>query len=55
MSGLLYADDLFLCDESEKDLRVIVGWFAEVYRTRGLKVNAGKGKVMVLNGKEGLV
>ena len=27
---------------------------SEVYRRRGLKVNAGKSKVMVLNGKEGL-
>ena len=31
-----------------------MGLFAEVYRRRGLKVNAGKSKVMVLNGKEGL-
>ena len=31
-----------------------VGWFAEVCRRRGLKVNAGKSKVMVLNGEEGL-
>ena len=35
-------------------MRVMVGWFAEVCRRRGLKVNAGKSKVMVLNGKEGL-
>ena len=32
---------------------MIVGQFTEVYR-RGLKVNAGKIKVMVLNGEEGL-
>ena len=25
LSGLLYADDLVLCDESEEDLRVIFG------------------------------
>ena len=33
---------------------MMVEWFAEVCRRRGLKVNAGKSKVMVLNGKEGL-
>ena len=32
----------------------MVGWFAEVYRRKGLKVNAGKSKLMVLNGEEGL-
>ena len=52
--GLLYADNLVLCGESEEDLRVIVGQFAEVCRSRGLKVNAGKSKGMVLNGEEGL-
>ena len=31
----------------------MVGRFAELYR-RGLKVNSGKSKVMVLNGEEGL-
>ena len=48
--GLLHADDFVLCGESEEDLRVIVGQFAEVCRRRGLNVNAGKSKVMVLNG-----
>ena len=43
--GLLYADDLVLCGESQEDLR-----FVEVCRRRGLKVN----KVMMLNGEEGL-
>ena len=28
--GLLHADDLFLCGESEEDLRVMVGRFAGV-------------------------
>ena len=51
----MYADDLVLCGESEENLRVMVGRFAEVYRRRGLKVNGGKSKVMVLNGDEGLV
>ena len=31
-----------------------MGEFAEVCRKRGLKVNAGKSKVMVLNGEEGM-
>ena len=31
-----------------------MGHFAEVSRRRGLKVNAGKTKVMVLGGEEGL-
>ena len=51
LPGLLYADDLVLCSESEEDLRVMAGWFAEVCRRRGFKVNAGKIKVMVLNGE----
>ena len=32
----------------------MVGWFAEVCRRIGLKINAGKSKVMVLNGEERL-
>ena len=35
--------------------RMMAGRFAEMYRRRGLKVNAGKSKVMVMNGEEGLV
>ena len=31
-----------------------MGRFIEVCRRRGVKVNAGKSKVMVLNGEEGL-
>ena len=31
-----------------------MGWLTEVYRKRGLKLNAGKSKVMVLNGEDGL-
>ena len=45
---------MVLYGESEEDLRVIVGWFAEVCRWTGLEVNAGKSKVMVRNGEEGL-
>ena len=51
LPDLLYAYYLVLCGESEEELRVMVGRFAEVYRRRGLKVNAGKSKVMVLNGE----
>ena len=54
LPGLLYADDLVLCGESEEDMRVMVGRFPEVCRRIGLKVNAGKSKVMVLNGVEEL-
>ena len=38
---------LTLCGELEEELRVMVGQFVEVCR-RGLKVNVGKSKVMVL-------
>ena len=51
---LLYADALVQCGKLEEDLRVMVGQFAEVCRRRGLKVNASKSKVMVLNGEERL-
>ena len=49
----MYADDLVLWGESEEDLRMMVGRFFEVCR-RELKVNAGKRRVIVLNGEEGL-
>ena len=42
-----------LCGESEEELKVMVGRFAEV-RRRGLKVNTGKSKMMVLGGEERL-
>ena len=54
LPGLLYADDLVLFGESGEDLRAMVGRFVEVCRRRGLKVNAGKSKVTVLDGEEGL-
>ena len=54
LPSLFYAEDLILCGESEEDVKVMVGWFAEVFRRKGLKINAGKSKVMVLNGEEGL-
>ena len=53
LPGLLYADDLVLCGESEEDLRAMVGQFGEVCR-KGLKVKEGTSKVMVLNGVKGL-
>ena len=40
--------------ESEEDLRAVVGRFVDMYRRRGLKVNAGMNKVMVLGGEKGL-
>ena len=42
LPGLLYANYLVLCGETEEDLRGMVGRFAEVC----------KSKVMVLNGEE---
>ena len=45
---------VWLCGESEEDLRLMVGRFVVVCRRRGLKVNAGKSKVMVLGEEEGL-
>ena len=47
----MYADDLVLCSKLEEELNAKVGQFVEVCR-RGLKVNAGKSKVRVLNGEE---
>ena len=54
MPGFLYADNLVLSGELEEHLKPMVGWFAEVCRRRGLKVNGGKSKVLVLNGEERL-
>ena len=54
LPDLLYADDLVLCDKSEEDLKTIMERFVEVCRRRVLKVNAGKSKVMVMDGEEGL-
>ena len=52
--GFLYVDDLVVWGELEKVLRAIVGFFIDACKRRGLKVNAGKNKVMVLNGVERL-
>ena len=48
----MYGDDLVLCGESEEDLRLMVGRSIKVCRKKGLKVNAGKSKVTLLNGEE---
>ena len=40
LPGLLYGDDLVLCGESAEDLKAMVGYFVEVCKRRGLKVNA---------------
>ena len=53
MPGFLNADDLVLRGEPEEGLRAMVGRFSEVCWRRGLKLNAGKSKVMVLGGEEG--
>ena len=54
MPDLLYSDDLVLCGESEESLRATVGCSVEVYRRRGLKFNADKSKVMLIDGEDGL-
>ena len=52
LPGLLYADDLILCDELEEDLTAMLGCFVEMCRRRGLKVNGGKSNMMMLGGEE---
>ena len=54
LPGLLYADDLVLCVESEEDLRAMVGLFVEVCRRSRLKFKAGKSKMMVMKVEERL-
>ena len=44
----------WFCAELVEDLRTMVRHFVEVCRRKGLKGNASKRKVMVLNGEEGL-
>ena len=46
----MYADGLVQCGELKDDLKMMV----MINRRRGLKFNANKTKVMVLNGEEGL-
>ena len=54
LPDILYADDLDFCGESEEDLKAIVGRFVDMCRRRGPKVNAGRSKVILLNGDEEL-
>ena len=42
LPGLLYADELVLCGESRGRPKGNGGMFVEVYRRRGLKVNASR-------------
>ena len=44
----------WFCVGLQENLRVMVEWFVEVCRRRGLKINAGKSKMIVLNGEEEL-
>ena len=52
LPGLLYPDNLVICGKSEEKLKPIVGHFVHVRRRRGLKVNADKSKMRVLNREE---
>ena len=54
MLGFLYVDGLVLCGQSEKDISAMMGHVVETGWRRGLKVNAGKSKVILLNGEEEL-
>ena len=50
-AGVGCVDQVFTLKQiGEKAMKKMVGCFVEVYRIRGLKVNAGKSKVMVLDG-----
>ena len=48
LPSLLYADDMVLCDELEEDLMAMLGRFVKMCIRRGLKINAGKSKMMIL-------
>ena len=52
-AGLLYADDVCLMANSEKDLKVIMEKVNECIVEYGLKVNEKKSKVVCINGKVG--
>ena len=51
----LYADDFLLCDESEEDLKIMVGRIVKVSKRSGLRVNADNSKLMVIGKEEGSV
>ncbi len=48
----MFADDIVLLAESERELQRIVDKFYNVCVRRKLKVNVGKSKVMVLRGRK---
>ena len=52
-AGLLYADDVCLMANSEKDLKVVMEKVNECVVEYGLMVNEKKSKVVVINGKVG--
>ena len=54
LPGLLDADDIILCGESEEDLKAILELFVEVCRKKGRKVNADEINVIVLGVEKGL-
>ena len=45
---------MVLCSELKEDLRVMIGYFVEIFRRRGLKVNEDYSKEIMLE-EEGLV
>ena len=45
-----HAYDLALCGETKEDLKMMAKQFVDVCRRGGLKVNADKRKLMVLEG-----
>ena len=51
MPGFLNADNL-VCDESEEDPRMLIGYIVEVCKRRSMKVNVDENKVKVLGGEE---
>ena len=52
-AGLLYADDVFLMDNSEEDMKFIMEKVNQCVVEYGLKVNERQSKVMCINGKVG--
>ena len=53
MRDHLYVDEYVLQGESNEDLQVAVGSFAQICRRGGLKISADKNKVIMLREEEG--
>ena len=51
----MQANELVFCGESEEDLMAIEQRLVDLCRRRGVKVNAYKSKVIVMNGLECVV